>query len=194
MRRKDGARGQGQNKRRKPVDSRFQGESLNKVDGKGRISLPAKFRRALQSGDSRCGPGDAARLYIAYGNPTTDFVECLSGDYYDDLVRRIEEMDDGESARELLEYLYFVKCDEVGVDDTGRFVLPPAAREKLGLDGEALFQGKGQKFHILKPDDGAAADDRALKLLEKFGDGKEFFNPISLANKRRPDLADVDQQ
>jgi hypothetical protein len=63
------------------VDSRFQGESLNKVDGKGRISLPAKFRRALQSGDSRCGPGDPARLYIAYGNPTTDFVECLSGDY-----------------------------------------------------------------------------------------------------------------
>jgi MraZ protein len=72
------------------------------------------------------------------------------------------------------------------------FVLPPAAREKLGLDGEALFQGKGRKFHILKPDDGAAADDRVLKMLEKFGEGKEFFNPISLANKRRPDPADVD--
>jgi MraZ protein len=154
MRRKHGEGGPGQ-KRRKPVDSRFQGESLNKVDGKGRISLPAKFRRALQSGDSRCNPGDPARLYIAYGNPTTDFVECLSGDYYDDLVGRIENMDDGESERELLEYLYFVKCDEVGVDETGRFVLPPAAREKLGLDGEALFQGKGRKFHILKPDDGA---------------------------------------
>jgi hypothetical protein len=24
-------------------------------------------------------------------------------------------------------------------------------------------------------------------MLEKFGEGKEFFNPISLANKRRPD-------
>jgi bifunctional DNA-binding transcriptional regulator/antitoxin component of YhaV-PrlF toxin-antitoxin module len=101
-------------------------------------------------------------------------------------------MDDGESERELLEYLYFVKCDEVGVDETGRFVLPPAAREKLGLDGEALFQGKGRKFHILKPDDGAAADDKVLKMLEKFGEGKEFFNPISLANKRRVDPADVE--
>jgi hypothetical protein len=89
MRRKDGAKARDR-QRRKPVDSRFQGESLNKVDGKGRISLPAKFRRALQSGDSRCNPGDPARLYIAYGNPTTDFVECLSGDYYDDLVGRIE--------------------------------------------------------------------------------------------------------
>ena len=167
------------------MDSRFQGESLNKVDGKGRISLPAKFRRALQAGDSRSGPAGAARLYIAYGNPQSDFVECLSGDYYDDLVARIEAMDDGESARELLEYLYFVKCDEVGVDDTGRFVLPTAARERLDLDGEALFQGKGRKFHILKPADGAAADDKVRKLLEKFGEGKEFFNPVSLANKPR---------
>jgi len=194
MRRKNGDSPGATPEGARPVDSRFQGESLNKVDGKGRISLPAKFRRALQSGESRCGPGDAARLYIAYGNPTTNFVECLSRDYYDDLVRRIEGMDDGESARELLEYLYFVKCDEVGVDETGRFVLPPAAREKLGLDGEALFQGKGQKFHILKPDDGAAADDKVRKMLEKFSEGKEFFNPISLANKRRPDPADVDAQ
>jgi MraZ protein len=173
------------------VDSRFQGESLNKVDGKGRISLPAKFRRALQAGDSRSGPGGAARLYIAYGNPTTDNVECLSGDYYDDLVARIEAMDDGESEREVLEYLYFVKCDEVAVDDTGRFVLPTAAREKLDLAGEALFQGKGQKFHILKPADGAAADDKILKLLEKFGEGKEFFNPISLANRPKADARDA---
>jgi MraZ protein len=176
------------------VESRFQGESLNKVDGKGRISLPAKFRRALQAGDSRCGPGDPARLYIAYGNPTTDFVECLSGDYFDDLVSRIEAMDDGESERELLEYLYFVKCDEVSVDETGRFVLPTAARDKLGLDGEALFQGKGRKFHILKPADGEAADDKILKMLEKFGEGKEFFNPVSLANRRRSGPADAEEQ
>ncbi len=176
------------------MESRFQGESLNKVDGKGRISLPAKFRRALQAGDSRCGPGDPARLYIAYGNPTTDFVECLSGDYFDDLVARIEAMDDGESERELLEYLYFVKCDEVSVDETGRFVLPTAARDKLDLDGEALFQGKGRKFHILKPAHGEAADDKIMKMLEKFGEGKEFFNPVSLANRRRPDPADTGEQ
>ncbi|MDG4647701.1 cell division/cell wall cluster transcriptional repressor MraZ [Roseibacterium sp. SDUM158017] len=175
------------------MESRFQGESLNKVDGKGRISLPAKFRRALQAGDSRSGPGGAARLYIAYGNPTTDFVECLSGDYYDDLVARIEAMDDGESERELLEYLYFVKCDEVSVDETGRFVLPTAARDKLALDGDALFQGKGRKFHILKPADGQAADDKIMKMLEKFGEGKEFFNPVSLANRRRADMADADE-
>ncbi|MFW5641787.1 MAG: division/cell wall cluster transcriptional repressor MraZ [Roseicyclus sp.] len=175
------------------MDSRFLGESLNKVDGKGRISLPAKFRRALQGSDSRSGPGGAARLYIAYGNPTTNFVECLSGDYYDAFLARIEAMDDGEDERELLEYLYIVKCDEVAVDETGRFVLPAAARDKLDLDGEALFQGKGQKFHILKPEDGAAADEKARKLLEKFSEGKEFFNPISLANRKRTPADDAAQ-
>jgi MraZ protein len=78
-----------------------------------------------------------------------------------------------------------------GVDDTGRFVLPTAARDKLGLDGEALFQGKGRKFHILKPADGAAADGRILKMLEKFGEGKEFFNPVSLANRHKADAGDA---
>ena len=30
---------------------RFRGESVNKVDAKGRVSVPAAFRRALEEGD-----------------------------------------------------------------------------------------------------------------------------------------------
>ena len=49
------------------MERRFQGESLNKVDGKGRVSIPVKFRRVLQNSDSEYTPGGAPRLYIAYG-------------------------------------------------------------------------------------------------------------------------------
>jgi MraZ protein len=164
------------------VDTWFQGTSECKVDGKGRVSLPAKFRRALQASDARCGPGDTPRLYIAYGNPRETHVECLSGDAFDALTARIKAMPDGEPAREVLEQLYFSLCDEVQVDDAGRFVLPGPARDKLALDGEAVFQGKGTKFHILKPADSEAMKDRLAAMLDKLADGKEFFNPISLAN------------
>ncbi len=168
------------------MDARFTGTSTVKVDGKGRVSLPAKFRRALQAADSACGPGDAPRLYIAYGNPAYDYVECLSGDAYDDLDARIQAMPEGEAEREVLEILFYSLCDEIVVDDAGRFVLPGAAREKLALDGEAVFQGKGTKFHILKPADSEASKDKLAAMLSKLGEGKEFFNPVSLANPPKP--------
>jgi MraZ protein len=166
------------------VDTRFQGTNLCKVDGKGRVSLPAKFRRVLQAGDTQCGPSDPPRLYVAYGDSRNDFVECLSGDAYDALDLKIQSMPDGEADREVLELLYYSYCDPVQVDDTGRFVLPGPARDKLDLDGEAVFQGKGTKFHILKPEDGDAAKDRLASMLAKLSEGKEFFNPVSLANKK----------
>ncbi len=164
------------------METRFQGTNVCKVDGKGRVSLPAKFRRALVAADAACGPGKAPRLYVAYGNPSETFVECLSGDAYDALDARIQALPDGEAERELLVILYYSRCEEVQVDDNGRFVLPTSARDKLDLDGEAVFEGKGTKFHILKPADSAAVDDKLAALMAKLGEGKEFFNPVSLAN------------
>ncbi len=168
------------------MDTWFQGTNECKVDGKGRVSLPAKFRRALQSADARCAPGEQPRLYIAYGNPAVDYVECLSGDAFDSLAARIRAMPDGEAQREVLVILYHSFCEEVQVDEAGRFVLPGPARDKLALDGEAVFQGKGDKFHILRPADSEATKDRLAAMLAKLGEGKEFFNPISLANPPRP--------
>lgn len=168
------------------MDTWFQGTNECKVDGKGRVSLPAKFRRALQAGDARCGPGEAPRLYIAYGEPDVDFVECLSGDAFDELSANIQAMPQGEEDREILEILYFSLCDEVQVDDTGRFVLPGPARERLELDGVATFQGKGTTFRILKPTDSAATKDRLAEMLERKRGDKKFFRPISLANPAKP--------
>ena len=136
------------------MEHRFQGESLNKVDGKGRVSIPVKFRRVLQNSDGKMTPGGAPRLYIAYGNPRENFIECLSGNAYDEIDAMIQSTQRGDPARKVLEHLYYSKCEETSVDDAGRFVLPVHARDKIGLEGEALFQGRGDKFHILKPQDG----------------------------------------
>jgi transcriptional regulator MraZ len=165
------------------VERRFQGESLNKVDGKGRVSIPVKFRRVLLNSDSQCAPGGAPRLYIAYGDPSKNFLECLSGDAFDQIDAMIQGEGRGTALRTLLEGLYYSKCDETTVDDTGRLVLPPAAREKINLGPEALFQGKGDKFHILSADQGAAAEESIEKLMAQLGGGREFFDPLSLAGR-----------
>ena len=163
------------------MERRFQGESLNKMDGKGRVSIPVKFRRVLQNSDQKSATAGAApRLYIAYGDKSKNFLECLSGDAFDQIDGMIRRTPLGTPVRKALEYLYYRKCDETTVDDTGRLVLPPAAREKLGLADEALFQGMGDKFHILNPVDAAAADEDMDALLAALGQGNDFFDPLSL--------------
>ncbi len=169
--------------RRGTVERRFQGESLNKVDGKGRVSIPVKFRRVLQNSDKQYQPGGAPRLYIAYGNPKANYLECLSGDAFDEIDAIIQAEKRGSPVRAALEFLYYSKCDETSVDDTGRLVLSQQAREKIGLEGEALFQGKGDKFHILNAADGASADQDVEAMLEALGQGNDFFDPLSLAGQ-----------
>ena len=156
------------------------GESLNKVDGKGRVSIPVKFRRVLQNMDAQMPPGGQPRLYIAYGNPRADYLECLSGNAFDDIDKMIKSEQRGNRIRNLLEELYYAKCEETTVDDNGRLVLPPAARDKIGLGAEARFQGRGDKFHILNPAEDATAAENVEEMMASFGQGNEFFDPLSL--------------
>ncbi|QBY00962.1 cell division/cell wall cluster transcriptional repressor MraZ [Rhodophyticola sp. CCM32] len=172
------------------MEHRFQGESLNKVDGKGRVSIPVKFRRVLQNSDKQYTPGGAPRLYIAYGNAKDRHLECLSGDAFDEIDAIIRAEKRGSHLRRGLEYLYYSKCDETSVDDTGRLVLSALARDKIGLGAEALFQGKGDKFHILNSADGAAADEDIEAMLAALGQGNDFFDPLSLAGQTGPKRSD----
>ena len=46
---------------------RFRGESLHKVDAKGRVSVPAAFRRVLEEGDPDFSRGSSPNFVIVYG-------------------------------------------------------------------------------------------------------------------------------
>ena len=46
---------------------RFRGEAENKVDAKGRISIPAPFRRILEEGDPDWSSSLNPNLVIVYG-------------------------------------------------------------------------------------------------------------------------------
>ena len=55
---------------------RFRGESLHRVDAKGRVSVPAAFRRVLEEGDPDFSRGSSPNFVIVYGGVRGD---CLEG-------------------------------------------------------------------------------------------------------------------
>lgn len=162
------------------MEREFIGVSRNKVDGKGRVSIPVKFRRVLQNCDTQYAPGGAPRLFITFGDPTKNYLECWSGDAYDRLMARISAMKAGSPAKRIMSYYYKTMSETVNLDDTGRLVLSQELRDKIDLGEEASFEGHGEKFHILSPAEADAQAAAFAALLAELGQGDAYFDPLSL--------------
>ena len=131
---------------------RFRGESHHKVDTKGRVSIPASFRRVLEAGDPDWKSGEAPALVIVYGGHTRKYLECFTSEAMKQVEDGILKMGRGEKRRLALSRLYLQQSLETSVDDTGRIVLSKELREKIGLEGTAFFAGKGDTFEIWRPE------------------------------------------
>lgn len=146
----------------------FRGESRNKVDTKGRMSIPAKFRRVLEAGDPEWKSGDTPNLVIVYGGATRNYLECFTVEAMDDVVARILKMPRGSKRRIALSKLYLTQSFEASVDETGRLVLPKEQRDKIGLTDMAFFAGKGDTFEIWQPEAYEAMELEALEADDDF--------------------------
>ena len=131
---------------------RFRGESHHKVDAKGRVSIPASFRRVLEAGDPNWKPGDAPELVIVYGDHHRKFLECYTIEAIDEVDAKIDALPRGSMPRKMLQRLFHGQSFPTSVDETGRLVLPAKLRKKIGLAGEAFFIAAGDTFQIWKPE------------------------------------------
>lgn len=140
---------------------RFRSQWVHKVDQKGRVSVPADFRRVLEEGDPDWTEGLNPNFVLIYGRSGK---RCLEG--YS--MRAIGEIDEMVSRlprfgrdREVIERLLHTRSINAQVDENGRMVLPAKLREPIGVQSEALFAGMGDKFQIWSPE-GFAADEAEI--------------------------------
>jgi MraZ protein len=149
------------------VRRRFRGESTQKVDSKGRVSIPATFRRVIEASDPDWVEGRPANLVIVYGDERRAFLECYTMDAIAEVDEKIGSLKRGSPKRIYLERMFNGLSVDTSVDGTGRLVLPKKVRDKIGLDGdgEAFFIASGDTFQIWKPktyDATQMVDDEAL--------------------------------
>ena len=130
---------------------RFRGESLHKVDNKGRVSIPAQFRRVLEEGDPDFKTGINPSCVLVHSQKAKKCLEGFS-------ISSINEVDDLVSGlprysreREILERMLNAQSSYAQIDDNGRLVLSQKLRELINISIEAVFIGMGDKFQIWEP-------------------------------------------
>ena len=95
---------------------RFRGESDHKVDAKGRVSIPASFRRVIESCDPDWTDGLPPRVIIVYGGATRDYLEGFTMEAMDEVDEKISKHPRGSAKRKAMERLYSAQSIETVVD------------------------------------------------------------------------------
>ena len=130
---------------------RFRGESLHKVDIKGRVSVPAPFRRVLEDGDPEFKIGNNPNFVIVYGGVKTPCLEAYTIKSISAVDQLISKLPRFSREREILERFINTQSLYIQLDENGRIVLPPKLKSLVGIEGEAIFAGMGEKFQMWEP-------------------------------------------
>lgn len=139
------------------MKGRFRGETYNKVDAKGRVSVPASFRRVLEEGDP--DSPKTPTIILVWG---AEGGKCIHG-YTVAAAADMDALIDAEPSlekRETMGRLFYSNSADIQIDETGRFVLPAKRKADIGIDDEAVFVGVGHKFEIWSPAAHAAEQAR----------------------------------
>jgi MraZ protein len=115
---------------------------VNKVDRKGRVSVPASFRAALA--------GQSFNGIIAFRSFKTAAIEGSGIDRIEEMSARLDALDQFSEDNESLASI-FADAQQLAFDSEGRVVLPQALVEHAGITESAAFVGLGRTFQIWEP-------------------------------------------
>jgi MraZ protein len=121
----------------------FLATHVNRIDQKGRVSVPAPFRTALAS-----QPFQGVVLFQSTKHP------CLEGFDFQTMVElseRLDHFDMFSDDQDDLAAAIFGQSVQLPFDGDGRIVLPGDLAAHAGLGDQAAFVGLGRKFQIWEP-------------------------------------------
>lgn len=141
--------------------SAFFGNHENRLDAKGRVSVPAGFRAALR------GDTEAVSLVLRPSH-IPGCVEAWPRAAYDGWQRKLDALDHFDPQRAALATLLYGDAQLVESDAQGRILIPGELAALAGLKDAVNFSGQGDHFQIWEPQAGAAFRAAARALLPEF--------------------------
>lgn len=122
----------------------FMDTVINKVDAKGRVSLPSDYRAIVK---------ETSNEIVCYRSLTSPCIEGCLEDLLDKLASDMENsLDFFSQEQDELTNLVFGDAKRYPFDSTGRIMLSEKLLKHAGISDMAVFVGKGRKFQIWNPE------------------------------------------
>ena len=137
----------------------FLGTHQNRLDAKGRVSVPAPFRAALRDGADSVAGGIVLRP--SFKHPC---IEAWPTNEFEALAAPLDRLDLFSEAHDDLASTLYAEAFPADIDKEGRIVLPDTLIAHAGLREAVVFMGLGRIFQIWEPQ---AAERRRAEARER---------------------------
>jgi MraZ protein len=115
----------------------------NKIDAKGRVSVPAQFRTSLVNQDFSG--------IIVYESFINNCIEGCDIERIKKISESIDNLDPFSEERDAFASTVLGGSYQISIDNEGRVILPEALIKKAKIKNLATFIGKGSTFEIWEP-------------------------------------------
>lgn len=116
---------------------------INKIDAKGRVSVPSQFRASLVNNDF-----SAVVVYESFIN---DCIEGCDIERIKKISESIDNLDPFSEERDAFATAVLGGSFQLTIDGDGRVILPENLLKKTKIKDNAVFVGKGSTFEIWEP-------------------------------------------
>jgi len=117
---------------------------INKIDRKGRISVPAAYRAALA--------GQVFQGIVAFPSFKYPAIQCAGMDWMAALTENVGKVDLFSDEHDDLTATLFADAKQLAFDGEGRIMLPESLAKHAAIGETAAFVGRGKTFEIWQPE------------------------------------------
>lgn len=134
----------------------FLGTHQNRIDAKGRVSIPAPFRAALRAGSD----ASTAQLVLRPSHKMP-CIEAWPNAVFQELAEPLQRLDMFSETHDDLALSIYADAYPAETDKEGRIVLGESLMQHAGIADQVVFMGMGRTFQMWEPAAAARRRDEA---------------------------------
>ena len=154
----------------------FVSQFVNKIDKKGRVSLPSIFRNVL--------PKKSKNEIILFKSLKFKSIEGCSSERINKIANKIDKLDIFSDDQDDFSTSIFSEIIPTNLDKEGRFLIPENLKSYSNISNEVTFIGQGHYFQIWEP---RAAIERQKKSRQRLIKEKKTLASIITIKENKND-------
>ncbi len=129
----------------------------NRLDTKGRISVPASFRASVAN--------ETFAGVVLFRSFTNNCIEGFSMSRMEKMANATDQVGVFDSELDDLSAMLFADARPLAFDVAGRIIIPNDLLQHAGITERAIFVGRGNSFQIWNPEAFRNAQEKSLNKL-----------------------------